>query len=562
MRNNFVRSLQAAFLLALAAPFTNTSLSAEEKAAPAGRVMIVLDASGSMLGQIDGKRKIDIARDALRNIMNDWDSALQVGLMAYGHREKGNCDDIEVLVPVGPPNKESILAAADKLTPLGKTPLSEATLQAAEALKYSEEAASVILISDGEETCDKDPCAIGTELEGKGVNFTAHVIGFDIDKAEHIAQLKCLAENTGGKYVSAKDSGELQSALKTVVQEVKTETKEPKKEDTADKYRFTAYLSEDKKEEPAELRWELYKGRDEDGKPKDVAAVGYHNKWAPNPDDVPPGKYVMVAEYGTAKVVRDWDTETSPRVTVNLNAGTIELSAVFDGGTEPIEGAWTYGLFDGKPEVAEVNYSASPTVKVAAGKYLIQHSIGEAKTTETVEIKPGEHLKKQFKVKAGIIKPTVLYSAEGEEVTDGIKWRVISTKTDSMEKEIELSSSYAAKAEFTVPVGDVIVEAKVGASTIKSEPLKVENGKILKPVLNLNSGLLVVTRSSDEGSFEVLDTKKNIKGERKQVSFSYAKNYTETLKEGKYILVYKAGDKSEEKEIEIKAGERAEVEFK
>lgn len=120
MRNKFVVSLRAVFLLALAAPFANASLWAEEKAAPAGRVMIVLDASGSMLGQIDGKRKIDIARDALRNIMNDWDPALQVGLMAYGHREKGNCDDIEVLVPVGPPHKESILAAADKLTPLGK----------------------------------------------------------------------------------------------------------------------------------------------------------------------------------------------------------------------------------------------------------------------------------------------------------------------------------------------------------------------------------------------------------------------------------------------------------
>jgi Ca-activated chloride channel family protein len=176
-------------------------------------VMLVLDASGSMWGQIEGRSKIEIARDAVAELVAHWQPEDALGLMAYGHRRKGDCTDIETLVDVGRLDVTQYLATVNALNPKGMTPLSQAVVDAAAALRSSEQKATVILVSDGEETCDLDPCAIGQALEREGIDFTAHVIGFDVTQAQHQAQLRCLAENTGGRYFNARDAHELEIAL-------------------------------------------------------------------------------------------------------------------------------------------------------------------------------------------------------------------------------------------------------------------------------------------------------------------------------------------------------------
>ena len=65
----------------------------------ADRAIIVLDGSGSMWGQIDGKPKLEIARETLKSVLPTLPDDLELGMMAYGHREKGNCQDIELVVP-------------------------------------------------------------------------------------------------------------------------------------------------------------------------------------------------------------------------------------------------------------------------------------------------------------------------------------------------------------------------------------------------------------------------------------------------------------------------------
>jgi Ca-activated chloride channel family protein len=52
------------------------------------KAIIVFDASGSMWGQIDGKPKISIAKDALKDVVRNWNNNTQLGLMVYGHRKK------------------------------------------------------------------------------------------------------------------------------------------------------------------------------------------------------------------------------------------------------------------------------------------------------------------------------------------------------------------------------------------------------------------------------------------------------------------------------------------
>lgn len=179
--------------------------------------MLVLDASGSMWGQLQGRTKIEIARATVAGLVRDWKAGNALGLVAYGHRRKGDCADIETLIAAGPLDASAYLATVNALNPRGMTPLSAAVVQAAEALKSSEQKATVILVSDGEETCDLDPCEVGRRLEQSGVDFTAHVIGFDVANPAHQAQLRCLAENTGGRYFNASDAQGLAVALDSVV---------------------------------------------------------------------------------------------------------------------------------------------------------------------------------------------------------------------------------------------------------------------------------------------------------------------------------------------------------
>jgi hypothetical protein len=209
--------IRPAFVIGATLLATATVAHAANAAQQPG-TLIVMDGSGSMWGQIDGRPKLEIARETVANVLGTLPADQALGLIAYGHRSKGDCADIELIVPPAPGTATQVLQAVNSMRFLGKTPLSEAVRQAALALRHTEEAATVVLVTDGLETCAADPCALATELEASGVDFTAHVIGFGLTREEG-AQVSCLAENTGGRYLQANDGASLAAALSAVVSE-------------------------------------------------------------------------------------------------------------------------------------------------------------------------------------------------------------------------------------------------------------------------------------------------------------------------------------------------------
>lgn len=207
--------------------FLSAALLAGAPAIADENVMVVFDGSNSMWGQIDGTAKIEIARSVMENLLGEWVDGSNVGLMAYGHRRRGDCTDIEMLVQPGQQSRASILETINKITPTGKTPLTDAVEQAAQALSYTDQPATVVLISDGLESCERDACALAEALEKGGVGFTAHVVGFGLTSEEDASSLACIAERTGGKYITAANADELGSALSTVGEAVAQAEPEP-----------------------------------------------------------------------------------------------------------------------------------------------------------------------------------------------------------------------------------------------------------------------------------------------------------------------------------------------
>ena len=193
------------------------------RAADPGKLMIILDASGSMWGQMEGRTKIEIARDVLADVIRDLPDNTQVGLVAYGHRVKGDCNDVEELVPLSPLNRETLIATLNRIKPKGMTPMVHAVARTMEGLKSESGDTTVLLVSDGRETCADDPCAGIRKLKTGNVQFVLHIVGFNVS-AEEKQQLTCMAEAGGGVYFSADDTAGLAGALNQIRESVSVGT--------------------------------------------------------------------------------------------------------------------------------------------------------------------------------------------------------------------------------------------------------------------------------------------------------------------------------------------------
>lgn len=200
--------------LALALAFGLGIPSAAAQEGEAHDSILVFDGSGSMWGQIDGVPKITIAREVVQGLLADLPASRRLGLVAYGHNRKGDCRDIQTLVPVGT-DRAAIASAIEGINPVGMTPMTAAVEHAAEALKFTENQATVILVSDGQETCHADPCQAAANLAKLGVGLTVHTVGFGLGAEEAGArgELSCIAEATGGRFFVAEDAAELRAAL-------------------------------------------------------------------------------------------------------------------------------------------------------------------------------------------------------------------------------------------------------------------------------------------------------------------------------------------------------------
>jgi Ca-activated chloride channel homolog len=184
-----------------------------------GNIEIILDASGSMRAKIDGRRKIDIAHESLAALVDQLPDAADVALRSYGHRRSEDCNDIELLVPFSPLDRAGLKTRISAVNPAvnGRTPMALSLLQLAEDLKDARGDVLVILVSDGDETCDGDPGQAAAQIHASNPRIRIDVIGFNVGPEEWRARLSAIAQGGGGNYYDAADATQLAAALQQAV---------------------------------------------------------------------------------------------------------------------------------------------------------------------------------------------------------------------------------------------------------------------------------------------------------------------------------------------------------
>lgn len=177
---------------------------------------IILDVSGSMKLALGGKTRWATALDVLKSVVEKLPDDFNVGLRVYAHRypaaSRETCTDTELVVPIDKLDRSRIGAAVRQLKPRGETPLVYSILQAPGDLK-ARGGGSVVVITDGEDTCKGDPVSAARQLKASGLDVTLNIVGFTLKGKAVQDQLTTLAESTGGRYYGAQSGEALARAL-------------------------------------------------------------------------------------------------------------------------------------------------------------------------------------------------------------------------------------------------------------------------------------------------------------------------------------------------------------
>ncbi len=549
-----------------------TAITAEDKP----QAVIIFDASGSMWGQIDGVNKITIAKEALNKVVGEWNPDVELGLTVYGHRKKGDCSDIESVVPVSTVDKDKIISIIKKIQPKGKTPIARTLQQVAEELKFTEEKATIILISDGKESCDANPCDVAKNLEKRGIDFVTHVIGFNVDSKTD-EQLECIADATGGEYFSAKNATALNEAMKKIVKKVEkvepmpTPTPKPTPKKLKNNLKITA--SEKEGGKWIEANYNIYKQNDEGKEGKRMTNTSFTSKKEAVKNKLPVGKYIIEADYNAFNKKMPFEIKADEVTKLHIVFG--QTSKVEVRASETKGGKWikaSYNIYmqneEGKEGKRMTNTTSTSTKKEA-----ISHKVPVGKYI--IEVDYNAFNKKiPFKVKADeVTKLNIIMGSTGKvEISasekEGGKWvrasHWIYPIVDG-EKGSSIASPDSTKdkaKEVKLPIGKYIIESKYNEFT-KETPFEIKVGEVTK--LNIimgQTGKVEISASEKEGGkwvrashwiFPIVDGEKGSSIASPDSTKEKAKKIK--LPIGKYIIESKYNEFTKETPFEIKSGE-------
>ncbi|GJM29871.1 MAG: hypothetical protein DHS20C17_25060 [Cyclobacteriaceae bacterium] len=183
------------------------------------RILFLLDGSGSMLGQWEGTTRMGAAKRLLSELVDSLrtDSRVELALRVYGHqyhRRLQNCKDTKLEVAFAKNNHDNIIGKLKSITPQGTTPISYSLQELQKDFPNDRSFRNiVIIITDGLESCDGDPCEVSKSLQAKQIFLRPFVIGLGMNKSFD-EQFNCL-----GRFFDASNIQAFHQVLNTTLQQ-------------------------------------------------------------------------------------------------------------------------------------------------------------------------------------------------------------------------------------------------------------------------------------------------------------------------------------------------------
>ena len=186
------------------------------------KLLFVVDFSNSMSEYINNQTKANQVKELMSTVLPQISPDTKVGLRVYGHScnflAYNACRSSELIVPLGLNNSIKIASELHKLRPRGMTPITYSLKQAVKKdFSNSEGIKHIILLTDGGENCDESPCDYAIALMKQRRDIKIDVIAFNVEDNEDLAQLRCTADVTGGKFSEADTKAELFRSMEDMI---------------------------------------------------------------------------------------------------------------------------------------------------------------------------------------------------------------------------------------------------------------------------------------------------------------------------------------------------------
>ena len=489
-----------ALALAITAPLP---VSAEESGT--GPAVVIFDGSGSMWGQIGTERppKYELLRGALKETLSTLAPGVELGLMSFGHRRRGDCSDVEVLASPAVNATERVLSAVDGISPRGRGPLTQALRGAANQIP-ADRAGSIIAIHDGPDNCSQDPCAAAREIAASHPKTRVFLIGFGLPRAD-AQRLACVADATGGRVFETQDSASLSAALSeamtlgglarvdpesgVVVPAPQAAT--PPKTAGAPGLRLSASLAAGGPTVAQPVDWTIAKA----SAPDVAVASGRGPDFA---TELEPASYVVTAKLGRASAQQTAEvTDEGPvDVQVGLGAGALKLAVKADRDGTPLTNPviTVYAKTgDEAPGHHPVWIGRDPGAELVlpAGAYTVRIEDGLVSETADVSLAEGVSVDVAPVLGAGRLELAAV-SATSDEPLEEITYVIEEDDPFSPQGRREVARSADPSATLTLPAGTYYVTARSGALETH-ERIALGSGDVVRHVAVFNIVKLTVS---------------------------------------------------------------------
>jgi hypothetical protein len=497
--------LAALLLIGLAGPASSAGDVVDPTRA---RAAIVIDSSEAMYAPLDTFRKYYLIRKALYARASAVPAGLPTILVAYGHRPKLACTDVEALVPLEAFDAQHMLKAVLNIRPHGSAPLAEALKAAASALgEPSGMSERILLIAAAGDNCDGDPCAAAGELAAKRPDLTIDVLAVG-PANEDVPALRCIADRGRGKLTLVTTSDSLEPALTSALQSLSSPTRSEPKPATIvatapqDKplLRLSAKLSAESGPYARPVSWTVRKNVATGGE----GTIVYQGSSATPTIPVDEGTYSVTAKLGDIAAIASADAVLGrpTDVSVVLNAGILRIKLSDKTTDENLSDVTlalhrrSAGAYD-IPMVFSIGQVEAAGLPLPPGDYQIFAERGDMRVEQAAKVEAGKEVEAVMSLATGTLHLEAS-NADGVSITDGIYFFVSEDDPDAPSGHRDISRTAVAAADFQLPPGVYHVTLRQGDTESQTDAT-VNAGITTRLVVPSASGTLDLTTQLPTG---------------------------------------------------------------
>jgi len=554
------RYIAPSLILAATAYYTTPPVgpadAAEAKDKP--NIMLILDSSRSMWGQIKGVNKVVSARNAISGISKQFSDKMNFGLVSYGHRQSTGCKDVQLLLNLSSYKASEITKSVNRVKPKGSTPIAASLIKAANASRYKEQRTNLILIADGLDNCKANVCDTAAELKRQGKDLIIHAIAFDAKQKKKLTALKCLAETTGGTFASATNETELTASLKAAFVAASTLPMPKIVASTPQKPPApVAQLRQTSPAQPPAMPQPQSDPITTGAVPKDTTETAQLKEPVPAASEL--AQKASTLDKGAVQE----KARPGESVPVTLSAQTVTGGAIIKSGLV----WWVYKngkTKDGKYQLMDTFRDATPTAALQPGSYRIAAAYGKVNLIKDIEVERGRALQETFVLNAGGLRLGAVNAQGAQIAPNSVRYDLFADETESDQAGNRKLILKDAKPGVVLRLNAgayQVVSTYGDANAVVRADVTVEPGRLTDATINHSAAKVTLKLVNQPGGEALANTQWNILTPGGDVVKESAGALpTHILAAGNYGVLARHNGKSYTREFAIETGDSKQVE--